>query len=106
MSILTSLYKIEETNGASGVVPLTTPILKQFSFDLNDISKEDNNNSSILWNFGDPLSGTDNEMVTKSIALSLVEHTYTYPGQYIVHSIANINGVFFHIEQTTTIEVN
>lgn len=100
--MLTDLFGIIETNGASGV-PLTTSVTKTFTFDLGNLLKENDNNSSVFWNFGDP-SSSDNELVSKSISNAMVTHNYTYPGQYTIHSIANVNGVPYHIDQICIID--
>lgn len=97
MSMLTDLFNITEYNGSSGII-LTTPVKHTFTFDLNDIIVENNVNSSVIWNFGDPDS-VDNEIVSSSVANAFVTHTYTYAGLYTIHSIANVNGVTYHIEQ-------
>lgn len=93
-SILVETYQIEETNGVTGI-PLTTPVVSGFSFNLKTYSGENNTNSSILWNFGDPFSGTDNEINQSNINVSNVTHTYTFPGNYNVTYIATINNKIY-----------
>lgn len=102
MSMLSELYKVEQKNGAFGTA-LRKPVARQFSFDLNDLVKENNINSNVFWNFGDPNSPT-NEVVSSSATSSVVEHVYSYPGNYEINSIANINGVHFHNVQNIVVD--
>jgi hypothetical protein len=97
MSILKDVYKLEELNGRSQAY-LETPLVKYFTLDLNNITKEQNLNSSVFWNFGDPESG-HNEIVSPSIVNSTVKHTYATTGTYHVTCIVNVDGVPFHLEQ-------
>lgn len=101
MAILDTLFNMENTNGASGI-PLIIPLAQIFSFDLDIFTEDKNSKSSVFWNFGDPDS-TDNEIVCSSITGALVRHIYTFPGNYHIHAIANINGVYFHTEQFISI---
>ena len=101
MSILKDYYKIIETPPTSGVL-LITPVTKFFSFDFNNISHTDNQNTNVFWNFGDPYN-TDNEKVISTSSNSMVRHTYTYSGTYSITCIANVNDVPFHIDQLCTI---
>ena len=97
MSLLQSLYKQQEKNGRTGSL-LSEPFIKYFSLDINNITKEQNYNSSVFWNLGDPES-TDNEFVSPNVVESTVKHTYLYAGTYHITCIVNINGVLFHLEE-------
>jgi hypothetical protein len=102
MSLLESLFNIDEVDGATGIL-LPTPVARFFSFDFASMTKENNSNSSVLWNFGDPESGDDNEYMSSSLTKAIVKHIYKYSGTYQVHAIANVNGVIFQIDQTVVI---
>lgn len=96
MSILKDVYNIEETNGRT--ILLDIPFSQYFSLDLENISKQQNQNSSVFWNFGDPES-VDNEVVCSSIVNSSINHTYEYQGSYNINCIINIDGVCFHLKR-------
>lgn len=101
MSILENYYKIKETLPTSGAL-LVSPTIKYFSFDFDNISKENNNATTIFWNFGDPYS-TENEIIKSKVSNSMISHVYTYSGTYKVTCIANVGGVPYHLEQFVTI---
>jgi PKD repeat protein len=103
MSILTSVYKLDEVDGSGDLPPLIKPQKREFSFNLSNVNKTQNENSSVFWNFGDHGS-TGNEVISPSITKSNVEYTYTNPGTYHVHSIATVEGVLFHLQETLVIE--
>lgn len=102
--ILRDVYKFEETNGR--VFDLVdSPALKTFSFDLESLSKNNNMSSSVFWNFGDP-DDVINEITTKSIVQSTVNHIFKYEGAYKITSIANVNGVLYHLERNCIVGTN
>lgn len=103
MSLLTEIYKITEPTTAD--IPnsalLLFPLNKFFSLDLNNISINDNN-GSILWNFGDPFS-IENEIYQTQITNASTTHVYTHSGTYKLNVIVNLNGTLFHITKDVII---
>lgn len=104
MSLLTDIYKITEPTSAQipNVNLNITPVVKYFSLDLNKISLNDNN-GTILWNFGDPFSA-ENELLQAQITNASTSHIYTHAGTYILNAIVNMNGVLFHITKQIIID--
>lgn len=104
MSILTDIYKIPEAS-ASDFQPLTllnSAYTKQFTIDIDSFTELSNKNLSILWNFGDPFS-TTNEILINDLVNSSTEHTFTYEGTYTINCIINADGILFHLEKKLTI---
>lgn len=99
MSILSDVYKIPDASVEQfdSRFLLSVPYSKQFTFDIDSITSESSKDVTIFWNFGDPFS-SDNEVILNNIIDGTATHTFNHAGIYKLNTIANIDGILFHVE--------
>lgn len=101
MTLIQDIYKItpatSATMASSLLFDVAGPVKKVITLDFLKLDQGKDKNTSVLWNFGDPFSAT-NENIFNSI-LDVPDHTYTYAGNYKVNCIANMNGTLFHLKK-------